>query len=56
MLSTTAGGFLYIATVGILPLVLHEKSSVLQIFLESIGFLLGVGFMVAVAVLEEINE
>jgi zinc transporter ZupT len=56
MLATTAGGFLYISTVGILPLVLREKSSILQIFLESFGFLLGVGFMVAVAILEEIDE
>jgi zinc transporter 7 len=56
MLSTTAGGFIYIATVNILPSILKEKSNLLQIFYEVIGFVLGVGFMVLVAVYEELNE
>ena len=56
MLATTAGGFLYIATVGILPNVINEKSSLLQLFLECLGFSVGIGFMVVVAYLEEIDE
>lgn len=56
MIAVTSGGFLYIATVTIMPLVIAQKSSLTQTLLESIAFLIGVGFMVAVAVLEEINE
>lgn len=56
MIAVTSGGFLYIATVTIMPLVIAQKSSLLQTVLESIAFLIGVGFMVAVAVLEEIHE
>ena len=56
MLSATSGGFLYIATVGILPSVINKESSLLQIILEGFGFLLGVAFMVGVAVLEDINH
>ena len=53
MLSATSGGFLYIATVGILPTVINKESSILQICFEGMGFLLGVLFMVGVAVLED---
>ena len=56
LLATTSGGFLYIATVGILPSVINEKSSLVQISLECVGFSLGIGFMVAVAYLEEVSE
>lgn len=56
MLSATSGGFLYIATVGILPAVINKESSLVQICLEGSGFLLGVAFMVGVAVLEDINH
>ena len=56
MLAMTAGGFLYIATVGILPAVINRKSSLIQIFLEGFGFCLGVGFMIIVAMLEESHE
>ena len=56
LLATTSGGFLYIATVGILPAVINRKSTLIQIFLECVGFSLGVGFMIVVACLEEIHE
>ena len=56
MLATTAGGFIYIATVGILPAVINEKSSLHEIFLECVGFSVGIGFMVVVAYLEVIDE
>ena len=56
MIAVTSGGFIYIATVTIMPLVIAQKSSLLQTVLESIAFLIGVGFMVAVAVLEEVHE
>ena len=52
------GGFLYIATVSILPVVLRGSGtdSILQVISEGSAFLLGVGFMVAVALLEEIEH
>jgi zinc transporter 7 len=56
LLSTTAGGFIYIATVNILPTILKDNGSLFQIFFEVIGFVLGVGFMVLVALYEELNE
>ena len=50
-----SGGFLYIATVSILPVVLRSNGndSVIQVLCECSAFLVGVGFMVAVALLEE---
>jgi hypothetical protein len=50
----TLGGFLYIATVSILPVVLRGNGhdSILQVVCEGIAFLVGVGFMIAVALLE----
>jgi zinc transporter 7 len=56
LLSTTAGGFIYIATVNIIPTILKDNGSLLQILYEVIGFVLGVGFMVLVALYEEMNE
>ena len=49
-----SGGFLYIATVSILPTVLRGSGndSVMQVIGEGSAFLVGVGFMVAVALLE----
>jgi zinc transporter ZupT len=63
MLAMTSGGFLYIATVNILPIVVRGSdggsdrgsgsgTSVLQVCLEGVSFVVGVGFMVAVALLE----
>jgi hypothetical protein len=42
--------------VSVLPLVVQEKSSLLQIFFELIAFSLGIFMMVVVAVLEEHGE
>jgi zinc transporter 7 len=47
-----AGGFIYIATVDVLPDLLQD-SSFKQTFNEVVAFLLGVGLMVGVAHLEE---
>jgi zinc transporter ZupT len=58
LMSLTAGGFLYIATVTIIPSILqsaaHTQVSVAlcQIGLEAAAFCAGVGFMIAVAFFE----
>ena len=53
MLALTGGGFLYLATVTMLPAVLKEhKSSYWQIISEAIAFALGVSMMVIVAMFE----
>lgn len=52
ILPFTAGGFIYIATVDVLPDLLQD-SSFKQTFKEVFAFLLGVGLMVGVAHLEE---
>jgi zinc transporter 7 len=60
LMSFTAGGFLYIATVTIIPTIAKQSSasgrsittSLLQIVWETTAFCLGVGFMVAVTYLE----
>lgn len=55
VLPFTAGGFLYLACVTILPDVLETEASVLMRLLQVSSFLLGVGFMYAVAQLEEME-
>jgi solute carrier family 39 (zinc transporter), member 7 len=52
LLSITSGGFIYVATVSVLPEVVHTKSSGRQSIAEVVCFLLGVGLMVLVAILE----
>ena len=53
MLAITAGGFVYVATVSVLPLVVTESTGgLLQAGLEAAAFATGVAFMVAVAQLE----
>ena len=52
MCGCAAGGFIYIATVDVLPDLLQD-SSFKQTFKEVFAFLLGVGLMVGVAHLEE---
>jgi zinc transporter 7 len=52
ILPFTAGGFIYIATVDVLPDLLQD-SSFKQTFKEVFAFLVGVGLMVAVAQYEE---
>jgi zinc transporter ZupT len=60
LIAFTSGGFLYVATVSLIPTVLNkpqlgEASSagqIMQIVLESLFFALGVGMMVIVSLLE----
>jgi zinc transporter 7 len=52
LLAITAGGFVYIATVNILPSISQTSSSIFQIFMEVLCFSFGVSFMVLVAFLE----
>lgn len=52
MLAFSAGGFLYISTVNILPEIVNEKSSSKQVICEFIAFALGIAMMVLVALFE----
>jgi len=52
LLSFTAGGFLYLAAVNMLPSIVRTKSSALQSVLELLCFVAGVGMMVLVTFLE----
>eukprot|EP01032_Pedospumella_encystans_P007912 gene7912-9431_t len=52
LLSFTAGGFVYLAGVNMLPGIVRTKSSTLQTVLEMGCFVLGVGMMVMVTFLE----
>jgi len=55
LLSSTAGGFMYIATVHMIGKLLQGKrvtKSAIQVGLESIAFFLGVSLMAAVLLLE----
>ena len=55
LLSVTAGGFLYIATVGIIPLILSDskgENSTTQIVCNALAFCVGIFLMVIVAILE----
>lgn len=65
LLAFTCGGFLYVATVGIIPMMSIERAEKDELFkaarctqlaLEAIGFCLGVSMMVAVAFFEELFE
>ena len=51
LLNFTAGGFIYVATVGLIPCLLH-KTSLARTVAELGAFLLGVGAMVLVTLLE----
>jgi zinc transporter ZupT len=66
LLALTSGGFVYVASVGVLPQVLQsDKASptsqggvslardLTQTLLEALGFSVGVAFMIAVAYFEE---
>ena len=48
----TAGGFIYIATVSVIPELLEGESSLWQSFKEIVALLVGVGMMVIIAELE----
>jgi hypothetical protein len=58
LIAATSGGFLYVATVSLIPTILGGQQQqcrggqVLQIVLEAGAFALGVAMMVAVSVLE----
>ena len=55
LLAGTAGGFLYLAATSIMPVVVKGvdgAGGVAQVVLEGLAFAAGVGFMVAVALLE----
>ena len=53
LLSVTTGGFLYIATVTMLPSLASNTGSRMQIVIDAMAFVLGVLMMVAVGMLEE---
>lgn len=48
----TAGGFIYIATVGVLPELLNDKKSISQSLKELTAMLFGIGLMAAIALKE----
>lgn len=52
LLAFTAGGFLYLSTVNMLPAIVRTKSSFVQCLLEVVCFLLGIVMMVLVTYLE----
>ena len=52
LLAFTAGGFLYLATVTMLPDLVRQSSSLPQIAAELLCFVLGVAMMVLVALYE----
>jgi zinc transporter 7 len=52
LLAFTAGGFLYLAAVNMLPTVVRAPSSATQTVLEVMFFALGVGMMVLVTFME----
>lgn len=59
LIAVTSGGFLYVATVSLIPTILNKKQNqqgeegdVLQVVLEGLFFALGVGMMVVVSLLE----
>ena len=53
VLNFTAGGFIYVALVDVLPELLDEQTSLGQIIRETLAFCLGVGVMIWVAAYEE---
>lgn len=52
MVPFTAGGFIYLAAVTILPSLLEEKRGLIARILHVMSFIVGIGFMYYVAVLE----
>ena len=51
-LNFTAGGFIYVATVDVLPSLLLQPSTATQIIGELLAFFAGVGMMIVVTVIE----
>ena len=52
ILPVTAGGFIYISTVSVIPELLSESTSWVQTLLEFVAAFTGVGFMFVIALLE----
>eukprot|EP00640_Fibrocapsa_japonica_P006198 CAMPEP_0113939746 /NCGR_PEP_ID=MMETSP1339-20121228/6013_1 /TAXON_ID=94617 /ORGANISM="Fibrocapsa japonica" /LENGTH=124 /DNA_ID=CAMNT_0000943349 /DNA_START=1 /DNA_END=375 /DNA_ORIENTATION=+ /assembly_acc=CAM_ASM_000762 len=52
LLSVTAGGFVYLAAVIIMPTLVEAHSSPIQVLLEAVGIATGVMLMVVVAIME----
>ena len=52
IIAITSGGFLYISTVGMLPMLTKNDISLVQVLYETFGFILGVLLMALVAIYE----
>jgi zinc transporter ZupT len=52
IIAMTSGGFLYISTVGMLPMLSKNDINLIQVLYETIGFVLGVVLMALVAIYE----
>lgn len=52
LLAFTSGGFLFLATVTMLPSIVQKTSPVSQIIAEAFSFILGITMMVVVAMFE----
>ena len=55
IIAITSGGFLYISTVGMLPMLTKNDISLVQVLYETFGFILGVLLMALVAIYEWID-
>jgi zinc transporter 7 len=55
MLPFTAGGFIYVALVDVLPTLVHTHTSLRQSLAEIVAMMLGVQLMVAVGWLEHMG-
>ena len=56
LIFVTAGGFVYLAAVNILPEILDEERSARFRLLQVLFFAIGIGFLYAVSLLEEMDE
>ena len=56
IIAMTSGGFLYISTVGMLPMLSKNDINLIQVLYETIGFVLGVVLMALVAIYEWIDS
>ena len=57
LLALTSGGFIYVATVGVIPSIMTNKpSSWFQLIAETLGLCAGIGLMILVALFEDAHE
>jgi zinc transporter 7 len=56
LILVTAGGFVYLAAVNILPEILDEERSARFRMMQILFFAIGIGFLYAVSLLEEMDE